>query len=773
MVMEKEKLMALVEAAQKGDNAAMNELFNAFYNDLYYFALKTVKDEELALDITQEAFVEIINTLGNLKEPAAFVTWAKQITYHQCTRHFRKKRDVLVDEDEDGGSIFDNVREESAEFIPDEALDKGDFKATVLAILDGLSEEQRSATMMYYFDEMSVRDIAEIQGVSENTVKSRLNYARKSIKQSVEEYEKKNNIKLHAIPFFPFFKWIFEGAFEGGLSATSVSAVAEGVATATGVTVSIAGGGVAAGVTATTAATTATVATAATTATTATTATAVTAAVGSGMTTAASVGAGVGIGAKIASIPIVAKIVAGVVAAAIVVGSTAAIIVTKNDAGDTDGNGTEAVSESTPTANVSSDKGAPSDDGSSSIEAHTHTWGEWNTEEKAFGLINIKRNKDRQCTACGKTEKPDYYNGRWNVLEQLEGEKYRLSDGYLDRYFDVAGESDDAFSISGLFAAGDFLASEDHYTQTYEPTVEVSADDYYNNLKEYFALSDDIIAKMRRERPGDTYTVNFAYEGVNLMPESVVWKGGNVYRVYYVHSTSGCSYMPVFYADIEYNLHNGKPNKIIALNTDGVADYDMSRVTDNAVSLESLVENAVSKAEALPDFYVENSAATPEEITKAHELLEAMDIFGYNLTEEEMYGKCWGWLDIEADGDTLKSITVSTDLPVYSWDGMSGNMLLAAARRDIDRFVTLVGGEDNVCTSISKEYAETVNGTDCITDEIIKDIFLEWFSESKIQINTKEPITVGDKSCYLSLTIMSPQGFHSEAYDISFTISFS
>ena len=208
-MMERDKLVTLVTAAQCGEKWALNELFNAFYNDIYYFALKTVKDDNLAADITQEAFVEIINSISGLKEPAAFVTWSKQITYHQCTRYFKKKKDVLVDEDEDGASIFDTVKEESAEFIPDEALDQTDFKATILAILNELSEEQRSATVMYYFDELSVREIAEVQGVSEGTVKSRLNYARKAIKLSVEEYEKKNNIKLHAIPLFPFIKWIF------------------------------------------------------------------------------------------------------------------------------------------------------------------------------------------------------------------------------------------------------------------------------------------------------------------------------------------------------------------------------------------------------------------------------------------------------------------------------------------------------------------------------------------------------------------------------------
>ena len=343
--MEKKQLVSTVSAAQNGDNNALNNLFNEYYNDLYYFALKTVKDEETALDVTQEAFVEIINTLGNLKEPAAFVTWAKQITYHQCTRYFKKKKDVLVDEDEEGSTVFDTLKEDNAEFIPDEALDKADFKKTILEILDELSEEQRSAVMMYYFDELSVKQIAEIQGVSEGTVKSRLNYARKAIKASVEEYEKKNGIKLHALPFFPLFKWLFESSFEGGMPLASAELVAEGVTAATGTTVTVA--------------TTATVATA-TVATTATTT------------------AAVGIGAKIVALPLTTKIIAGVVAVAITVsGGTTAVILSQKDnseptdnqsvvSSDTDGNNS---SQDTTTSQIiddsSSEDETSSDDASS------------------------------------------------------------------------------------------------------------------------------------------------------------------------------------------------------------------------------------------------------------------------------------------------------------------------------------------------------------------------------------------------------------------------
>ena len=291
--MERDKLISLVTKAQQGDQDALNDLFNAFYNDVYYFALKTVKDDQIACDVTQETFVEIINTLDKLQEPAAFVKWMKQITYHQCTRYFKKKKDVIVDEDEDGNTIFDTLAEENSEFIPDEALDKDEFKKTIMSMIDELSEEQRAALMMFYYDELSIKQIAEIQGTNENTVKSRLNYAKKGIKKSVEDYEKKNGVKLHCVGVLPLLLWLFKDYFAQSVPA-SATVVAEGVAGATGTAIAI------------TATTTTTVATTATTT------------------------AAVGIGAKIASLPIATKIIAGIVAATIAIGGVTTAVVLSN-----------------------------------------------------------------------------------------------------------------------------------------------------------------------------------------------------------------------------------------------------------------------------------------------------------------------------------------------------------------------------------------------------------------------------------------------------------
>lgn len=206
--MEKEELISMVCAVQNGEEDSKVALYDTFHDNLYYYIMKTVKDSELALDLTQDTFIEIFQTINSLKEPAAFVAWSRKIAYHRCTAYFKKRRELLEDEKEEGGSVFDTLVEEREEFIPDEALDKEDFKKTIHAMIQSLPEEQRVAIMLRYFDEISVKEIAEIQGVTEGTVKSRLNYGRKAIKQAVENYEKKNGVKLHIVGVVPILLWL-------------------------------------------------------------------------------------------------------------------------------------------------------------------------------------------------------------------------------------------------------------------------------------------------------------------------------------------------------------------------------------------------------------------------------------------------------------------------------------------------------------------------------------------------------------------------------------
>lgn len=239
--MQKENLSFLVSKAQSGDSQALNDLFTETYNDVYYFALKTVKDETLAADVTQETFVAVFQNISTLNDPIAYPAWSRQITYRHCLQYLKKQnREVAVDENEDGSNLFDIIEEDRTEFIPEENLDKEDFKKTILDMVDSLPEEQRTAVILYYYDELSIKEIAEIQGVTEGTVKSRLNYARKAIKASVESYEKKHNVKLHCAGVLPLLLWLFASDFGAStMPAATVQTVASGVTTATGTTLSL------------------------------------------------------------------------------------------------------------------------------------------------------------------------------------------------------------------------------------------------------------------------------------------------------------------------------------------------------------------------------------------------------------------------------------------------------------------------------------------------------------------------------------------------------
>ena len=101
----------------------------------------------------------------------------------------------------------DSLENEHEEFMPEKSIDYSTTKELMQEILNHLSEDQRLCVLMYYYDEMSVGDIAETLECSTGTIKSRLNYARKYIKKEVEELEKKGT-KLYGIAPIPFIVWM-------------------------------------------------------------------------------------------------------------------------------------------------------------------------------------------------------------------------------------------------------------------------------------------------------------------------------------------------------------------------------------------------------------------------------------------------------------------------------------------------------------------------------------------------------------------------------------
>ena len=313
--MAKKDLTQLVIAAQGGDGQALSDLFEESYQSLLHYAAETVKNTDLAEDITQEACLEIMNHLQDLREPKAFVIWARRITYHQCTKHFRETKEVTIDTNEDGESLFDQIVDESEGSLPEQVqLDK-EFQATMHALLDELPAHQRTALMMHYYERIPIKQIAEIEDEKEATIKSRLFQGRRAMEAKIEAYEKKTGVRLHSFVPLPLLLAFLFGNRSAEIAQTCAPALERlrqyfsGILAAGGATAAAGAG--AAGAGAATGATAAGAGAAAATGAAAGVGTAATGAAAGGAAATAGAAAGLGLGTKIA---------AGVVAAAVCIG---------------------------------------------------------------------------------------------------------------------------------------------------------------------------------------------------------------------------------------------------------------------------------------------------------------------------------------------------------------------------------------------------------------------------------------------------------------------
>lgn len=194
-----------VRAAQQDDAAALDRLLADVQDPVYYTCLKVLHSETAAEDATQEILLNAIRKIKTLKNPAAYIGWVNRITANYLkTLLSKKSREVFLQEDESGRDPFAMFEQVDVETVPEKALDNAETKQMIVDLVSALPDEQRMCVMLYYYDRMKTREIADALDVSEGTVKSRLNYARKTLKEGVERCEREQGINLHGLSPIPF-----------------------------------------------------------------------------------------------------------------------------------------------------------------------------------------------------------------------------------------------------------------------------------------------------------------------------------------------------------------------------------------------------------------------------------------------------------------------------------------------------------------------------------------------------------------------------------------
>ncbi|MGE5462701.1 MAG: RNA polymerase sigma factor [Syntrophothermus sp.] len=176
---------SLVQRAQKGDQDAFARLVDEHQTYVYNLALRVLKDENEALDLTQETFVRAWTALPNFRGQSRFRTWLYRITTNLCYNRLPGLRRSLNDL---GDDVLDEVPE--AHFNPPaHAFDMDETRAYLHKAIDELDSHYKVLVTLRYQNELSYEEIAATLNLPLGTVKTGIYRAKEQLRKSLAHLE--------------------------------------------------------------------------------------------------------------------------------------------------------------------------------------------------------------------------------------------------------------------------------------------------------------------------------------------------------------------------------------------------------------------------------------------------------------------------------------------------------------------------------------------------------------------------------------------------------
>ncbi|PIF06620.1 MAG: RNA polymerase subunit sigma-70 [Draconibacterium sp.] len=175
----------LISLIKTGEDTKLifNEIYNRYYNKVYFKSLQILKSVEDTKDVVHDIFVKVFRNLESLKNDAHFSSWVYAITYNTCLSFLKENKrfsDDLAEVDilED---ISVSTLNEDLTAIKIEQLN------SIMMMIMKLKDEERLILLMHYYDEFSIKEITTYTGLSESAVKMRLKRSRDKLKQLISK----------------------------------------------------------------------------------------------------------------------------------------------------------------------------------------------------------------------------------------------------------------------------------------------------------------------------------------------------------------------------------------------------------------------------------------------------------------------------------------------------------------------------------------------------------------------------------------------------------
>jgi len=163
----------LLEKARKGNKESFEELVNKVYKKLYIIAKARLMDEQEAQEVVWDSILTAYNKLWSLRDVRKFNSWITKIVVNNCNSVIRKRKIQEV--------AFEYEKVEDGMYIDNEYVDIED-KIDFFELLSDLNYEERTIMAMYYSEEYTTKEIAEILKSNESTIRSKIQRAKQKIK---------------------------------------------------------------------------------------------------------------------------------------------------------------------------------------------------------------------------------------------------------------------------------------------------------------------------------------------------------------------------------------------------------------------------------------------------------------------------------------------------------------------------------------------------------------------------------------------------------------
>lgn len=193
MTLPEETDEALLGRFQAGEAEAFEVLLGRYERPLYNFILRSVRDPERAADLVQEVFLRVIQRSEQFQGQSKLSTWLYSIARNLCIDHgrrmvFRRHRslDAPTSAEEGARTLGDQVAAATPEADRDAIARR--LREEIALAVEALPDEQRDVFLMRQVQGLPFKEIADIVGVPENTVKSRMRYALERLQEALAEY---------------------------------------------------------------------------------------------------------------------------------------------------------------------------------------------------------------------------------------------------------------------------------------------------------------------------------------------------------------------------------------------------------------------------------------------------------------------------------------------------------------------------------------------------------------------------------------------------------